>query len=91
MRLSTLRESLQPSIDELIRATDYWSEMTMRGKEGGHHYIMLVRVVQDLKNYILESERYERDEKLCVSCGTDGGLQQEPNDSMEDSGVERFG
>jgi len=89
MRLQTLRQSLQPSIKALTEAADYWSEMTVRGKAGGHHYIMLVRAIQDLKNYILEAERNDNEE-LRLSSGTDGGLLRRVDDTMEDEGIPQF-
>jgi len=75
MELKTLRQSLEETIKQLTKAIDYWSEMTTRGVPGGHHYIRLVRVMEDLKTYIISSERYE-DEKLRLSSRTDGGLHE---------------
>jgi len=90
MRLMTLRESLQPSIKALTEATDYWSEITMRGKAGGHHYIMLVKTIEQLKTYILEAERAD-DEELRLSSRSNGRLHKNMDEGMEDSGVEYFG
>ena len=90
MRLKTLRQSLSPTIKELTNAADYWSEMTMRGKSGGHHYIMLVKQIQELKTYIIESERNDNEE-LRLPSRTNGGLYRRMDDGVEDSGVEHFG
>ena len=91
MESITLRQSLQPTITELIKAIDYWSTQTVVNKRGSDHYVKLVKTCENIKHYILEDERKENAEKLRVSSRSDGGLQQEPNDSMADSGVERFG
>ena len=75
MELMTLRESLEQTIIQLTRAIDYWSEMTTKGVPGGHHYIHLVRTMEDLKTYIISSERYNNEE-LRLSSRTNGGLHK---------------
>lgn len=90
MRLKKLRESLQPSISALTSAADYWSEMNMRGKSGNEHYIKAVKLVEEIKLYIVEHERKEHEE-LRLPSRTDGGLHRRMDDGMADSGVERFG
>ena len=77
----TLRESLQPTISQLTKAIDYWSEQTVKGKSGGHHYIRLVRTMEELKLYIIESERNDREE-LRLSSRSDGGLFKEAHDEL---------
>lgn len=91
MRLKTLRESLQPTITTLTECADYWSEMHMRGKIGQAHYFKCVKYIEELKLYVLEEERKQRDEELRVPSRANGGLHKETHDNMEDSGVERFG
>ena len=90
MRLKTLRESLQPVISDLQDAADYWSEMTMRGKSGNEHYIKVVKLIEEVKMYVIEHERKEHEE-LRIPSGSDGGLHRRMDDGMADSGVERFG
>ena len=88
-RLSTLlRLSLQPTITELQTAIDYWSVVAVRqdgiSPDEHIHYTKLVGVMKDLKDYIIEQERYS-DEELCISSGSNGGLHGTENDSMETS------
>ena len=90
MRLKTLRESLQPSINELQDAADYWSEMHVRGKSGHEHYIKAVKLMEDIKMYIVDHER-KKHEELRIPSRSNGGLHTTTHESMEDSGVERFG
>jgi len=90
MRLKTLRESLSPAIKELTNAADYWSEMTMRGKSGSQHYIKLVKQIQELKTYIIESERNDNEE-LRLPSRSNGGLYRGMDDGVADSGIEYFG
>ena len=78
----TLRESLSQTIIQLTKAADYWSEQTARGKTGGHHYIKIVKTIEDLKTYITESERNDREE-LRLSSRSDGGLYEETYDWVE--------
>jgi hypothetical protein len=86
-RLSTLlRESLQPTISALQTAIDYWSVVAVR-QDGitpsEHiHYTKLVGVMKELKEYIIEQERYS-DEELCISSGSNGGLLTQEDDVME--------
>jgi len=47
--------------------------------------------MEQIKLFIIEAERKERDEELRLPSRTDGGLHKETYDSMEDSGVEQFG
>ena len=79
----TLRESLSQTITQLTKAADYWSEQTVRGKAGGHHYIKIVKTIEDLKTYITESERNDREE-LRLSSGSDGGLYEGTYDWVEE-------
>ena len=90
MRLKTLRESLQPSISSLEEAADYWSEMHMRGKTGHAHYIQCIKYIEQLKLYVLDHERKQHEE-LRIPSRSNGGLHTTTHESMEDSGVERFG
>jgi hypothetical protein len=80
----TLRESLNQSIIQLTNAADYWSEQTLRGKAGGHHYIKIVKTIEELKTYIIESERNDREE-LRLSSRSDGGLYTETYDWVENA------
>mgnify|MGYP001064244859 CR=1 FL=1 len=57
MSFKTLRESLQPVIDELQAATDYWSEEYIKTNRGSEHYTKCTKLIEDLKIYILEDER----------------------------------
>ena len=81
-----LRESLQPTINALQTAIDYWSVVAVRQDgmppDDNIHYTRLVDVMQGLKEYIIEQERYS-DEELCISSGSNGGLHSEENDSVE--------
>jgi len=90
MRLKTLRESFQPSISELQDIADYWSEIHVRGKSGHEHYIKAIKLIEDIKLYIVDHER-KQDEELRLSSRSDGGLHRRMDDRVEDSGVERFG
>jgi len=80
----TLRESLSQTIIQLTNAADYWSEQTLRGRTGGHHYIKIVKTIEELKTYIIESERNDREE-LRLSSRSDGGLYTETHDWVEDA------
>ena len=81
-----LRLSLQPTITELQTAIDYWSVVAVRqdgiSPDEHIHYTKLVGVMKDLKDYIIEQERYS-DEELCISSGSNGGLHRKENDSVE--------
>ena len=81
-----LRESLQPTINALQTAIDYWSVVAVCQDgippDENIHYIKLVGVMKGLKEYIIEQERYS-DEELCISSGSNGGLHSEENDSVE--------
>ena len=81
-----LRESLQPTINALQTAIDYWSVVAVRQDgippDDNIHYTRLVDVMKGLKEYIIEQERYS-DEELCISSGSNGGLHSEENDSVE--------
>ena len=90
MRLKTLRESLQPTITTLSECADYWSEMNMRGKSGHNHYVKVVKLIEEIKMYILENER-KQDEELRLPSRSDGRLHRRMDDGVADSGVERFG
>jgi len=90
MQLKTLRQSLSPALTELTNAADYWSEMTMRGKSSGNHYIKIIKQIEELKTYIIESERND-DEELRLPSRTNGRLHKAKNETLEDSGVELFG
>ena len=81
-----LRASLQPTISALQTAIEYWSVVAVRqdgiSPSEHSHYTKLVGVIKELKEYIIEQERYS-DEELCISSGSNGGLHSEENDSVE--------
>jgi len=79
----TLRESLAQTIINLTKAIDYWSEQTVRGKEGSDHYVRLVKIMEDLKSYIIEEERKSREE-LRLSSRSNGGLHETVYDWVEE-------
>lgn len=62
MRSMTLRETLQPTITQLTEAIDYWSERAITEESmlpNDHvYYHKLVKVMEDLKLFIIEQERY---------------------------------
>ena len=62
MQSKTLRESLQPTITQLTKAIDYWSEQAIRKEsllpQDHVYYHKLVKVMEDLKLFIIEQERY---------------------------------
>ena len=91
MQSQKLRKSLQPVISDLQDAIDYWSEATIRGVADHTNYLFLIKQMEQIKLFIIEAERKERDEELRLPSRTDGGLHKETHDSMEDSGVEQFG
>jgi hypothetical protein len=64
--------------------------MTCRGKSGHEHYIKAVKLIEDIKMYIVDNERKEHEE-LRLSSGSDGGLHGRMDDRLADSGVESFG
>lgn len=67
-----------------MEAIDYYSEQHIRGVEGAkEYYIKLVKIVEDLKLYIIEEERKAREE-LCVSSRSDGGLYEGTYDWVEE-------
>ena len=84
-----LRVSLQPTIQQLTKAIDYWSTQTVRG-DNEHHYIYLVKTLEDIKHYVLENER-NTNEELRLPSRSNGRLHQGAHDQLEDSGVEHFG
>jgi hypothetical protein len=55
----------------------------MRGKSGIEHYIRLVKIVEDIKLYIVEQERKDN-EKLCVPSGSNGRLRDGTYDWVEE-------
>jgi len=79
-----LRQSLQPTITELTKATDYWSEQYVRGRASYQEYTRIILIMQDLKNFILEHERND-DETIRVLSRSNGGLHTEADDSVETS------
>ncbi len=79
-----LRQSLQPTITELTKATDYWSEQYVRGRASYQEYTKIILIMQDLKNFILEHERND-DETIRVLSRSNGGLHTKANDSVETS------
>jgi len=84
MESITLRQSLQPTITELIKAIDYWSAQTVVHQRGSEHYVKLVKTCENIKHYILEDERKDNVEKLRVSSGSDGGLHEGTYDWVEE-------
>ena len=76
-----LRQSLQPTIIELTKATDYWSEQYVRGRASYQEYTKIILIMQELKNFILEHERND-DETIRALSRSNGGLHSEENDSM---------
>jgi len=79
----SLRTSLQPTITALTEAIDYYSEKNVIVGEGGEHYTKLVKIMEDIKLYILENERTS-DEELRVSSRSDGGLREGTYDWVEE-------
>ena len=57
-----LRESLQPTITQLTKAIDYWSEHAIvqdsMSPNDHVYYHKLVKTMEDLKLFITEQERY---------------------------------
>ena len=84
--LKHLRTSLQPTITELQTAIDYWSTVAVRQErmspEEHIYYNKLVAVMKDLKEFIIEQERYDDDETIRILSRSNGGLHTETNDSM---------
>jgi len=75
----------------LTEAIDYYSEEHIRGNPNAkEYYVKLVKLVEEVKLFILENER-KKDEEVCLSSRSDGGLHRRMDDRVEDSGVERFG
>ena len=80
----SLRERVQPTITHLMEAIDYYSEQHMQGAEGAkEYYIKLVKIVEDLKLFIIEEERKDREELRLLS-GSDGGLYEGTYDWVEE-------
>lgn len=94
MQSKTLRQSLNPVIKELTNSIDHWSEVAVRqdnvSPQEHLYYHKLVKVMEDLKLFIIEQERYTNEE-LRLPSRSDGGLYRRVDDRMEDSGVEHFG
>jgi len=74
---------LQPTIIALTEAIDYYSEQNIRVGKGGKHYTKLVKVMEDIKLYILENERTS-DEELRVSSRSNGRLHEGTYDWVEE-------
>ena len=91
MQSQTLRKSLQPVISDLQDVIDYWSEATVRGVSDHTNYLFLIKQLEQIKLFIIEAERKERDEELRLSGRTDGGLHEAKNETVADSGIEYFG
>jgi len=69
----------------LTEAIDYYSEEHIKGNPNAReYYVRLVKLVEDVKLFILENERKENEE-LCVSSGSNGGLFTETYDQLEDA------
>ena len=79
----TLRERLQPTITHLTEAIDYYSETNVKLGKGGQHYTKLVKVMEDIKLYILENERTS-DEELRIPSRTNGRLRDGTYDWVEE-------
>ena len=80
----SLRERVQPTITHLMEAIDYYSEQHMRGKSGAEeYYVKLIKIVEDLKLFIIEEERKDREELRLLS-GSDGGLYEGTYDWVEE-------
>jgi len=62
---------------------DYYSETNVKLGKGGEHYTKLVKVMEDIKLYILENERTS-DEELRVSSRPDGRLRDGTYDWVEE-------
>lgn len=78
-----LREKLQPTITHLTEVIDYYSEQSIVSGKGGKHYTKLVKVMEDIKLYILENERTS-DEELRVSSRPNGRLRDGTYDWVEE-------
>ena len=80
----SLRERLQPTIIHLTEAIDYYSEQHIRGNPNAkEYYVKLVKLVEEVKLFILENERKE-DEEVCLSSRSDGGLYEGTYDWVEE-------
>ena len=79
----SLRTRLQPTITALTEAIDYYSETNVMVGKGGEHYTKLIKVMEDLKLYILENERTS-DEELRVSGRSNGRLRDGTYDWVEE-------
>jgi len=94
MQSKTLRESLSPVIKELTNSIDHWSEVAVRQDsvlpQEHLYYHKLVKVMEDLKLFIIEQERYTNEE-LRLPSRANGRLHRRMDDGMEDSGIEYFG
>ena len=88
MESTSLRTILQPTITKLTEAIDYYSEQNVRVGKGGQHYTKLVKVVEDIKLYILENERTS-DEELRVSSRSNGRLHEGTYDWVEELHAEQ--
>ena len=90
MQLKNLRTTLQPTITELTKAADYWSEQYVRGRASYQEYSRITMILQDIKDFIVTNER-NGDEELRLSSGSNGGLHEDMDEGMANSGVEYFG
>ena len=80
----SLRERLQPTIIHLTEAIDYYSEEHIRGNPNAkEYYVRLVKLVEDVKLFILENERKENEE-VCLSSRSDGRLHEGTYDWVEE-------
>ena len=86
--MKSIRQQYQPLIEKYSKTIDYYSEQWIRTGDINFYlfYEHNKKLVSDLKEHILNEE-----DKLRVSSGSDGGLQQGAHDFVEDSGVEYFG
>jgi len=81
----TLRQKLQPTITHLTEAIDYYSEEHIKGNASAReYYVRLVKLVEDLKLFILENERKDNEE-VCLSSRSNGRLFTKTYDQLEDA------
>ena len=79
----SLREKLQPTITELTKLADYYSEQHIRGKCDYATYFEITLIISDIKDFIVANER-KYNEELRLSGRTDGGLHEGTYDWVEE-------
>ena len=79
----SLREKLQPTITELTKLADYYSEQHIRGKCDYATYFEITLIISDIKDFIVNNER-KYNEELRLSGRTDGRLHEGTYDWVEE-------